>query len=48
MATVQTISKTEIIEAIKGLKNEKSPGSDNTINEVIKTAHYILGGQNPI
>lgn len=40
--TIKTISKTEIIEAIKGLKTEKSPGSDYITNEAIKTAHYIL------
>ncbi|CAH2216315.1 jg21798, partial [Pararge aegeria aegeria] len=36
------VGEVEIIEAIKRLKLEKSPGPDNITNEALKTAHTIL------
>ncbi|GBP46288.1 Craniofacial development protein 2 [Eumeta japonica] len=38
---IKSIDESEIIQAIKRLKLEKSPGSDNT-NEALKTAYEIL------
>ncbi|KAG6454358.1 hypothetical protein O3G_MSEX008707, partial [Manduca sexta] len=40
--TIQKIDGTEIKEAIKRLKLEKSPGSDYITNEALKAAHDIL------
>ncbi|GBP01096.1 LINE-1 retrotransposable element ORF2 protein [Eumeta japonica] len=39
---IESISQHEIIEAIKRLKFEKSPGSDYITNEALKTAYHIL------
>nr|XP_034833605.1 uncharacterized protein LOC117990222 [Maniola hyperantus] len=39
---INPIEETEIIEAIKRTKLEKSPGSDNITNEALKIAYNIL------
>ncbi|CAH2268874.1 jg21145 [Pararge aegeria aegeria] len=39
---IAAVGEVEIIEAIKRLKLEKSPGPDNITNEALKTAHTIL------
>ena len=36
------ITEQEILKAIKSLKNNKSPGADNTINEQIKASIYNM------
>ena len=39
----QTISENEILQAVKSLKNNKSPGVDDIVNEQIKTTvSYML------
>ncbi|GBP35076.1 Putative uncharacterized transposon-derived protein F52C9.6 [Eumeta japonica] len=39
---IEPINETEIINVIKLLKEEKSPGSDNITNEALKKAAHIL------
>lgn len=40
--SIQPIHETEVINSIKKLKFEKSPGSDNITNESLKYGHQIL------
>ena len=40
--TIAQFDEKEVVEAIKHMKADKSPGADNVTNEAIKTAHPQL------